>query len=181
MNIKQGKINYLYLSISICIFFLPTYYYLKSKIIRNRTITFSNNEIVKNWNNFKLEIKLEKIEEIKKSFIDFYDKKQKINGFRKIFFILIFPLYFILFHPLLVIVKFSYKTFKSLSNKSLFDTIVVFDKNEEMIAIFIATLEEKEELRKYFSQKGFDIDNLSIFYTNQYSPDEITDYINKKG
>ena len=49
-----------------------------------------------------------------------------------------------------------------------------------MIAIFIATLEEKEELRKYFFQKGFNVDNLSIFYTTDYAIDELTNYFNKK-
>jgi hypothetical protein len=49
-----------------------------------------------------------------------------------------------------------------------------------MIAIFVPTNELKEELKEYFSLKGYNIDELSMFYTNQYSPDELTYYINKK-
>ena len=91
------------------------------------------------------------------------------------------PISFLLQHPTLIVIKFIYKILNGFSNKTLFDTVVIFDKNHEMIAIFIPTNELKEELKIYFMEKGYgDIDDLSIFYTNQYSPDELTHYFNKK-
>lgn len=157
-----------------------TFYFLKSRIKKHKKIIFQNNSIVREWNDDKLEIKCSDIKNIQKSFIDFYNKKQEaLDLYRPIYYLLL-PLSILLQHPVLIVVKYFYKVVKGFSNRSLFDTIVIFDKNEEMIAVFLATLEEREALKEYFLKKGFDIDNLSMFYTNQYSPDELTYYFNKK-
>ena len=181
MHLSGKEIDWTHLFISLSILYLPTYFFLKSRIAKIRTISLSNHKIIRKWDDEILEIKWSDVEDIKKSFMDFNDKKQKIDKTRlKLFSWLFTPFAILIAHPYLIVIKFLYKTFKSLSNKSLFDTIVIFDKNDEMIAIFVSTLEEKDELRKYFSQKGFDIDNLSIFYSTSYGTDDFTHYVNKK-
>jgi len=181
MRLSGKIIDWTHVAISLSILYLPTYYFLKSRIKKHKKIIFQNNSIVREWNDDKLEIKCSDIKNIKKSFIDYYDKNQKIDKTRrKLFFWLYSPVYILVGHPYLMFIKYFYKVGKGFSNKSLFDTIVIFDTNEEMIAVFIATLEEREVLRKYFSQKGFDIDNLSIFYTTHYAIDELTYYTREK-
>jgi hypothetical protein len=181
MHLGEKKIDWTHVAISLSILYLPTYYFLKSRIANFRTISIDNTSITRNWDDNAFKIKWTDIKNMKKSFIDFYDNNQKIDETRKkIFFWLYSPVYILVGHPYLIFIKYFYKVAKGFSNKSLFDTIVIFDKNEEMIAIFIATLYEKEELREYFSQKGFDIDNLSIFYTTHYAIDELTYYMKDK-
>jgi len=181
MHLSGKEIDWTHLSISLSILYLPTYFFLKSKIAKIRIISLSSHKIVRKWNDEILEIRWSDVKDIRKSFIDFNDKKQKIDETRfKLFSWLFTPFAILIAHPYLIVIKFIYKIFNRFSNKVIFDTIVIFDKNEEMIAIFIATLEEKEELRKYFSQKGFDIDDLSIFYTTDYAIDELTHHLNKK-
>lgn len=181
MHLSGKKIDWTHVAISLSILYLPTYYFLKSRIANFRTISLDNTSITRNWDDNLLKIKLTNVKNVKKSFIDFYDKNQKIDKTRrKLFFWLYSPAYVFVGHPYLIFIKYFYKAVKGFSNKSLFDTIVIFDKNEEMITVFIATLEEKEALREYFSQKDFDIDNLSIFYTTHYAIDELTYYMKDK-
>jgi len=157
-----------------------TFVFLKSKITKIRTITLYNEKIVRQWDERILEMLIGDVKEIKKSFLDFYDSRQKISGFRASYFKLLLPLYVFIVHPILISFKHVYKILHGFSNTSIFDTVVVFGTNEEMIAIFIPTNELKNELKEYFQLKGYDIDSLPIFYTNMYSPDEITHYLNKK-
>ncbi len=181
MHISGKRIDWTHVLISMSILYLPTYYFLKSKIAGFRTISLNSTNITRNWDEDIAKIDWIEVKSIKKSFIDFYDRNQAVKGARKkIFFLLYSPVYVLVDHPYLICIKYLYKIFKGFSNKSLYDTIVIFDKNGEMIAIFMATLEEKKELKKYFLQKGFDIDNLSIFYTTHYAIDELTYKINKK-
>jgi len=174
------NVDILKMIIYFSIMYFPVFYFLKSRIKKHRKIFLYQNEIVREWNDEKLNISLDNVKDVKKSFIDFYSSKQKTLILHKPIIYLLSPLILLIQHPFYIVIKFLYKLFNNFSNKSLFDTIVIFDKNEEMIAIFIATLEEKEELRKYFFQKGFNVDNLSIFYTTDYAIDELTNYFNKK-
>lgn len=154
--------------------------FLKSKITKIRTITLYNERIVRQWDERILEMPIGDIKEVKKSFLDFYDSRQKTLTFYKPLLYLLTPISLLLQHPTLIGLKHIYKLLHGFSNTSIFDTIVLFAKNEEMIAIFISTDELKNELKEYLQLKGYDIDNLPMFYTNMYSPDEITHYFNKK-
>jgi hypothetical protein len=74
-----------------------------------------------------------------------------------------------------------YKLLYKFSNTSIFDTVVFFDKNDEMITVFIESIEDKERINEYLKNIGYEeMVKLHIFYTNMYSPDEITHYFNKK-
>lgn len=158
-----------------------TFIFLKSKITKIRTISLYNEKIVRQWDEHILEMEVKEIREVRKSFLDFYDSRQKALTLYKPIYYLLMPISFLLQHPTLIVIKSIYKILHGFSNKTLFDTVVIFDINNEMIAIFIPTSELKEELKIYFMEKGYgDIDDLSIFYTNQYSPDELTHYFNKK-
>ncbi|MDR3177485.1 MAG: hypothetical protein LBT96_00730 [Campylobacteraceae bacterium] len=76
--------------------------------------------------------------------------------------------------------KYFYKLFCNLANKQIIDTIVIFGENDDMIAVFMGTKDEKEEIKNYFLGKSIFIDELPLFYTNQYSMDEVTHFVNKK-
>ena len=163
------------------IMYLPVFYFIKSRIKKHRKIILYNSNIIREWDDETIKIDLNDIKEIKKSFIDFYNGRQKALTLYIPIYYLLLPLSILFQHSTLVVVKYVYKLFKGFSNKTLFDTVVIFDDNDEMIAIFIPTNELKDELNNYFLEKGYgDIDKLSIFYTNQYSPDELTHYFNKK-
>jgi len=157
-----------------------TFLFLKSKITKIRKITCMNNKIVRQWDENILEMKFENITQIKKSFLDFYDSRQKaLSVYRPIYYLLT-PISLFLQHPILLVIKFIYKSLHGFFNNTIFDTIVLFDKNSEIMAIFIPTDTLKKELEEYFLVYGYDLNDLSIFYTNMYSPDEITHYFNKK-
>jgi hypothetical protein len=177
---KKENVNLIYIIsfyiVSIGSFFL----FLYKQTTRNRIIIFYNNSIVRQDKDEVLEIKGKDVLEIKRTFIDFYDKRQRaLNAYKPIYFLLT-PISVFLQHPTLIIVKYFYKLFCNLSNKQIIDTIVIFAQNNDMISIFMATKDEKEDIKKYFIKKGIFIDKLPLFYTNQYSIDEVTYFINKK-
>jgi hypothetical protein len=121
------------------------------------------------------------IKNVKKSFLDFYDSKQKVLSFYKPIYYLLFPVTLLFHHPILIFLKFMYKLLYKFSNTSIFDTVVFFDKNDEMITVFIESIEDKERINEYLKNIGYEeMVKLHIFYTNMYSPDEITHYFNKK-
>jgi hypothetical protein len=56
---------------------------------KDRVIIFYNNSIIRQDKSEVLEIKEKDISEIKKTFIDFYDKRQKVlNAYKPIYFLL---------------------------------------------------------------------------------------------
>lgn len=157
-----------------------TFIFLKNKITKTRTISLYNEKIIRQWDERVLEMPVREIREVRKSFLDFYDSRQKALTLYKPIYYLLMPISFLLQHPTLIVIKFIYKTLHGFSNTTILDTLVLFDNDEGMIAIFIPTNELKNELKEYFLLKGYDIDNLTMFYTNMYSPDELTHYFNKK-
>ncbi len=157
-----------------------TFIFLKNKITKTRTISLYNEKIIRQWDERVLEMPVREIREVRKSFLDFYDSRQKALTLYKPIYYLLMPISFLLQHPTLIVIKFIYKTLHGFSNTTILDTLVLFDNDEGMIAIFIPTNELKNELKEYFLLRGYDIDNLTMFYTNMYSPDELTHYFNKK-
>ncbi len=154
--------------------------FLKNKITKIRTISLYNEKIIRKWDDEFLELYWQNIISVKKSFLDFYDNRQKALVLYKPIYFLLTPISVLLQHPTLIIIKFIYKVLNRFSNIGIFDTLVLFSSDENMIAIFISTNELKSELKEYFILKGYEINNLTMFYTNMYSPDEITYYLNKK-
>lgn len=176
----KENLDWKYFAVYSLIMYGSTFIFLKNKITKVRTITCRQNVITREWNEKILEIPISNIRKVKKSFIDFYDSKQRVLPLYKPIYYLLTPLSIFLQHPTLVIIKYIYKYFKGFSNTSLYDTIIIFDQSDEMVSIFIPTNEQKIELQDYFLNKGYHLDSLPVFYTNMYSPDEITQYINKK-
>ncbi len=161
--------------------YIPTFYFIKSRIKEHRNIIFYTDHIVREWDDESLKLNWKDIVKVNRSFIDYYNKSQRVSQLYVPFLYILLPISFLLQHSTLIAIKYIYKLLKGFSNKSLFDTVVVFDEDDNMITTFISTNELKDELNTYFLEKGYgNIDDLPIFYTNQYSPDELTNYFNKK-
>jgi len=180
MHFTGREIDWIHVMVSLAILYIPSFFYLKSKIGTDRSIALKEHEIVRTWNNEIVKVSLNNIDNIKKSFIDFYDKRQEVFPIVKHLMPVYAPLMLLLVHPYLILVKSMYKILLGFSNNSLWDTIVLFDKNGEMIAIFISTIELKEEIKEYFLLKGYDTDNLSMFYSTSYVFDGINNFLKDK-
>jgi hypothetical protein len=176
MHLTNREIDWIHVAISLIIMYVPTYFYLKNKMATTRTIFLMQQEIVRTWDNEILKVSWDNIKSVKKSFIDFYDKRQRVFVFIKFLIPIYAPIMLLIAHPYLIFIKFIYKIFSSFSNTSIYDTVVLFGTNDEMIAIFIPTNEIKNELKEYFLLKEYDIDNLPMFYSVSYT----FDGINKK-
>lgn len=181
LYISNKEIDWTHLSISLLILYIPTYIFLKSRIAKIRTISFYNGKVSRNWDGELLELDWKDIVSVRKSFIDFYDKSQKLDDFRKrVFSFLLIPYFILIGHPYLIVVKFIYKLIKGYSNQEIYDTIVFFDKDNLMIAVFLSSKDEFIELQDYLREKKYDMKNLQNFYSTSYAIDELTYYINKK-
>jgi hypothetical protein len=162
------------------VMWIPFFLFLKSRVYKHRVIKLYNGCVIREHDKHTLKIAWENNLNIQKTFIDFYDKNQKTSGFIALFQITLTPI-FLLFVPILLFIKYIYKIFHRFSNKMIFDTIMIFDKNNNIISIFIPNKKDKEELSEYFRHRFVDIDDLPIFYTFLYSHDEITHFFNRKG
>ncbi|MDR0468111.1 MAG: hypothetical protein LBG67_04595 [Campylobacteraceae bacterium] len=158
---------------------LTCIYFMCSLILKNNKIVLTDSAILREGvHNLKIEIK--DIVSIRKTFIDFYDKSQTATLTGQIMHFFLLPFTILIMHPMLILTKFIYKIIFGLSNKSINDTIMIFDEDENFISIFIGNKSEYLEIEEYFKRVGFDIKNAEFYYTNQYSCDEITHYFNTK-
>lgn len=172
------RIDWSYILTSLFIIYIPTYSFLKNRVLKKRMIVCYDNKIVRQWGDELLEISLENIVIIKKSFIDYYDKKQEAIPIVKPILFLLSPLMAIL-HIFVLVIKYVFKKSNNFSYTPIMDTLVVFSKDDAMIGIFISNTSFYEEIKEYFLLKGYDLATLAMFYTTLYSFDPMTNNFNK--
>jgi len=158
---------------------LGFFFILISKVSKDNKIIFTNNKIIRTGKT-PLSINIANISSFKKTFIEFYDKSQEVLPSYRWIYTLLLPFSILIQHPMLIITKFIYKTICGLSNKSIIDTLMVFDDNNNFISVFVTQKNEFDELENYFQKNGLNIHEAEFYYTNQYSIDEVTSFFNNK-
>jgi hypothetical protein len=180
MLLNNKTIDWTHVSISISVLGYPTYFFLKNRADQVREIYFYGDKIVRTWGDDSLEINIHEITNIKKSYIDFIDKKQEAIMLYKPLFWLLSPIVLFIFQPIFIILKRVFKSIKKFDNTDLFDTLVIYNKEGDFIAIFIPDVTTKNDLTDYFSNQNLSLDDLKVLFATSYSPDPITNYINSK-
>lgn len=119
-------------------------------------------------------IDISEIDVVKRTFLDFYHKSQRDNPWGYVLSIVTFPIT-ILMHASLIICKIFFHTFKSKFNfYKFYDSIIVFDKNENFINILFTSKDKYEEVKRYFLLKShINIDNSDKFYILTYIYEKI--------
>ena len=132
-----------------------------------RKLFLQENEIILKENERIIEkIDLKSIQNIKRTFNDYYIKNQEIEDWSIIFVVLFLPLNL----PIHLINKFLFHVFKDgFKSYKFFDSFIVFDKHKAFINILPNTKSEYKDVIEYFSRRiGFQIQNSEIFFKLNY-------------
>ncbi|WP_421716825.1 hypothetical protein [Arcobacter arenosus] len=167
MKFNNQEIDYTHLSISLSIIYIPSFIFLSSKLAEKKTIKLYEDKIERIWDKNILNFSINENTEVKKGFIDYYDKTQEAPDWVLILYPFIYLFAKFIYQPYLILVKLIYKNFNKLTNKDIYDTIFVFN-DDKVISIFIENKENFNELKDYFSKKNIDLSNIKTFKKYDY-------------
>ncbi len=141
-------------------------YYLKLAKSKRKIILNNNFIILKENEEILIQVDIKKIIKINKTFNDYYSKTQETEGVWALF---SYCLTLVII-PILIINKFIFHVFKGgLKSYNFYDSIIVFDNEENFINIMPILSEEHESLRKYFLYKqNIDIKEVDKFIKIEY-------------
>lgn len=141
-------------------------YYLKLAQSKREIILNNNLIILKENKQILIQVDIKKTIKINKTFNDYYSKTQETEGIWALFSYFLAPITI----PLLVVNKFIFHVFKGgFKSYTFYDSIIVFDNEENFINIMPILSEEYESLREYFLLKqNIDLKEVDEFVKVEY-------------
>lgn len=168
MKINNQMIDWIHVSISLAIIYIPTYFLLAMKIAEKKTIKLFEDSIERMWDEDILKISIIKEIKLKKGFIDYYDKSQEVPTFILLLKPIFYPLMKIIYQPYLLLVKLIYKKINNFTYLEKNDTLYLFSENN-VISIFIEDVETYNKLSTYFKRKNIDLSDTKKFDKVDYN------------
>jgi len=145
-------------------------YYFQIKKAKRKIILTNENIVFKEEDNVIENIEVKNIKSVQRTFNDYYMKNQKAGELESLF---IFA--FLIFNlPIQLMNKFLFHLFKDgLKSYKLFDSIIIFDKENNFINILPTTNQEWSEIEFYIMNKlSVDLKNSELFFKFNYGNEE---------
>ena len=140
----------------------------KRKIVLNaERISFLHENVV-------LEsIKLDEITDIRRTYSDYYHNSQDVHPLAKFISYILFPLAMLIHASLLLSKFFFHVKMDGLQSYRFYDAVIVFS-GEKFINILPSTVQEYEQLEKFFKKhQNIDLADAKVYFEFSHLPEKI--------